>query len=161
MTGNRDETPTKETVYQLRGEAVAVGGAVEWRIHHLAQLFARSEEADTSRQWSDLKQHLRDRGLTDALQVELAAVAAFNAARNSAAHSYEIVIPGPTKVLRVNRRRTPDVELTSLDELHGEVVVVRRAWEAVGAIGRSLDDDDPRVLADWNEMRRALLIDRD
>jgi hypothetical protein len=72
----------------------------------------------------------------------------------------KIVIPGPTKVLRLNRRRTPDVELVSLDQLRAEVAVVRRAWEAFGTIGRALDDEDPTVLAGWNQMRRAVLIDR-
>ena len=45
-------------------------------------------------------------------------------------------------------------------QLRDEVTVVRRAWEAVGAIGRVLDDNDPRVLAHLGSLRRALLIDR-
>ena len=155
-----DEMPTKEAVYQLRGEAVSVGGAVELRIDHLARLFAGSVDADTGRQWSDLNRHLRSRNLTDTLQVEMAAVAAYYTARNAAAHSYVIIVPGPTKVLRLNRRHDSGVESVSLDQLRDEVTVVGRAWEAVGAIGRALDDDDPRVLAHWGSLHRALLIDR-
>jgi hypothetical protein len=160
VAGEPEETPTKEAVYQLRGEAVSVGGAVEWRIHQLAQLFAGSADVDTSRQWKDLRRHLSLRSLTDALQVEMSAVAAYYTARNAAVHSYVIVIPGPTKVLRLNRRRTPDVAQASLDQLRGEVTVARRAWEAVGVIGRALYDGDRAALAHWGSLRRALQIDR-
>jgi hypothetical protein len=83
------------------------------------------------------------------MQVEMATVAAYYAARNAAAHSYVIIISGPTKVRRLNRRRTPDVEQATLDELRGEVTVVHRACEAVGVIGRAVDDHDPAVLAHW------------
>jgi hypothetical protein len=89
MADGRDETPTKEAVYRLRGEALSVGGAVEWRIHHLAKLFASSNQMDTTRQWTDLKRSLRSRGLTPASQAEMAAIADYFTARNSAAHSYE------------------------------------------------------------------------
>ena len=155
--------PIKDQMYRLRGEIVSIGGTVDWIVHRLADVYAGSSQPSTKRRWDELKGHLKERGLTGSLQDELQAVALYFRARELAAHAATIIaqVGESTQVFRLYYDRSShEVELITLDDLKEESLQARRGYEALQAIGRALDDDEPGVLLGMGSLPKAMLIGR-
>lgn len=157
------DVDVKAEVYSLRGETVSIGGMVEWVIATLASRFARSKKKNSRAQWNDLKRHIKSKGLKEDLRDELGDVNGHFKPRNLAAHA-GIVIAGvaeTTQIFRLYRdKKDFQVELVTADELREETATARAGYDAIRAIGRALDDDDPAVLADMNDLAKGMLLDR-
>jgi hypothetical protein len=148
-------------IYRLRGETVSVGGMVELLIATLARRFAGSKKKRSRAQWKDLKGYLKSTDLQKGLQDELAGVNRYFKPHNLAAHTAMILtgVADATQILRLDRaKRGFRVESVSLDELEEEVVIAQGASEAIRAIGRTLADHQPEVLADMDDLTKAVLL---
>ena len=142
---------------------MSIGGTVDWIVHRVADLYAGSTQPTTKRRWDELKEHLQERGLTGSLQAELQAVALYFEARELAAHAATIIaqVGESTQVLRLYYDNSShEVELITLDNLKEESLQARRGYEALQAIGRALDDDQPLVLSGMGPIPKAMLIGR-
>ena len=153
----------KAEVYRIRGETVSIGGSVEWVIGTFARKFAASTQMETGRLWEDLKGYISQEGLNSRLQPELAAVAGFFTPRNLATHGAIIIaqVGQTSQIFRLyHDSGEPQAGIVTLEELRAESAAARAGYEAIHAIGRELDDNDPAVLVGTNVIMRAMLLDR-
>lgn len=153
----------KAEVYRLRGETVSIGGMVEWIIATLAGRFTQSKKKNPKGQWNDLKRHIESTGLKEGTRAELGSVNDYFEPRNLAAHAGVIIIgvAEATQIFRFYRAKGDlRLDLVTLESLQEEVAIARAGYEAIRAIGRTLDDHQPEVLADMNDLAKAMLIDR-
>lgn len=157
------DVDVKAEVHRLRGETVSIGGMVEWIIATLASRFAQSKKKSPRAQWNDLKRHIKSTGLKEDLRPDLGSVNDYFQPRNLAAHA-GIVMTGvgeATQIFRLYRaKRDLRVDLVTLESLQEEVATARAGYDAIRAIGRALDDDDPTVLADMNDLAKGMLLGR-
>lgn len=155
--------PIKQAVYQCRGEAVSIGGTLDYIVRRLTDEFVGTGDprASTARSWKALKVYINDRGLTDALQPQLAAVAHYFRTRQLAVHGATMIahVSESTQIFRMYFDG-PDhkMEIVTLEDLWREVAVIRAGYEALQAVGRALDNDRPEVLRDWNELPKAMVL---
>ena len=154
--------PVKAETYCIRGETVAVGGALEWILGILAGRFARSLARMAGQKWDDLKKHIETQSLDSGLRKEIGAVGNYFAPRNLAAHAAMVIIGigESTQIIRLFDHGQRPVEQVTLDELRAECATAREGYEAIQAIGRALDDGQPSVLAGMNQVPRAILLGR-
>jgi hypothetical protein len=153
----------KVEIYSLRGETVSVGGMAEWIIATLASRFEQSRRKNPRAQWTDLKRHIKSKGLNVDLQRQIADVTRYFEPRNLAAHAGMIVtgVAEATQVFRFYRDKGKlRVELVTVDKLEEELAAARVGYDAIRAIGCALDDDDPAVLADMNDLTKGILLGR-
>jgi hypothetical protein len=160
-------------LYALRGEIVSVGSRIEWIIDSLARGFANATHNDASRQWDDVKAEVVGRNLNAGLQPQLADIAQYFKPRALAAHSTTVITSvaegtpdgttqwGHQQILRLFRDATgPRAEQVTIDDLRGELSIVKEAHQAIRVVGRALDDDDPTVLANVSHLAKSLVLDR-
>jgi hypothetical protein len=153
--------PIKDQMYRYRGEAVSIGGAMDWIIWHLATRFAGSKQPTTSRRWNELKADLKVRNLTNKLQQELSAVATAFDARVKATHAITlpVQIGESTQILRLYfDRDTPQGDQVTIEDFRQEATDARKGYQAVQAVARALDQDQPSILAGASGLARAMLI---
>jgi len=153
----------KVEIYRLRGETVSIGGMVEWIIATIAGRFAQSKKKNPKAQWNDLKRHITSIGLRKHLQAELGSVNDYFKPRNLAAHAGILItgVAGTTQIFRFYRDKADlRVDLVTLESMQEEVAIARAGYEAIRAIGRTLDDRQPEALADMNDLTKAMLLGR-
>ena len=155
------EPDLKTEIHRLRGETVSMGGMVEWIIAVLAGRFARSKKVRPRAQWNDLKRHIKSEGLKPELIAELQDVDGYFRPRNLAAHA-GILITGTaetTQIFRLSQdKRDLHVDLITMESLHEEVATARAGYEAIRAVGRTLDEHQPDVLGDTDALTKAMLL---
>ena len=156
------EEDVKAEVYRLRGETVSIGGMVELLIATLANRFALSKKKKPKAQWKVLKNYIKSAGLEQDLQAEIGRVNDYFRPRDLAAHAGMIIsdVAETTRILRLDRdKENLRVDLVTLESLQEEVTVAQAGFDAVRAIGRALHDHQPEVLADMDDLTRAMLLD--
>lgn len=155
------EVDVKAEVYRLRGETVSIGGMVELLIAILANRFARSKKRKPRAQWKDLKGYIKSAGLTQDVREEVGRVNDCFQPRNLAAHAGVIIggVAETTQIVRLDRdKRDLRVDLVTLESLQEEVAAARAGYDAIRAIGRALHEHQPEVLADMDDLTRAMLL---